>query len=133
LRQRALHLEIRDGFTITAARLQQFARRVDGVLALRVVLDRFAVVVERLARVAERRLGPETAQLFMNGHHRRPQIGRGAHQRTECARAALEQRHQCFGITFFAVQRSQAIGGDGIRRIALDRVHQSPRRLMRVP
>jgi hypothetical protein len=130
--QHALHFEIRDGLAVATRSLQQLASCIDGIVALGIVLDRLAVVVERLARVAERRLCPEPAELLMDADDGGTQLRIRPHERRERARAAFEQCHESFRVTLFAVQRREAVRRDGVCRIALDRIHQRTRRLMRI-
>ena len=125
--QRELHREVGDRVVPHLRALEQLAQGVDRVLATGVVLDRPAVVVDRLLGLGERRLGPQPGELLVQprdvGAHLRVAVGEGR----QGLGPTFLQRHQRLGIALVPIQRRQPLGRRGLGGIAVDSDHERAR------
>ncbi len=106
--------------------LEQLPHRVNGELASWIELDGLAVVFDGLARLAERRLSPQTTKLLVHeGSHRanRPILN----QRGQRLGTPFQQGDERFGVTLLTVQLRQAVRRIGLGRVSIDGDHEGTR------
>ncbi|MBK6459407.1 MAG: hypothetical protein IPF92_00125 [Myxococcales bacterium] len=107
--------------------LEQLASAVNRVRAARVELHCAAERLEGLLRLRKRRFRPETAHLLVHSGHFVAQLGLLRHERSERFRAAVEQGDERLGVALLPVQRPEALCGDLLRGVLVDRHHQEAR------
>ena len=118
---RELHLVHGERVLPLRQRLVDLAHAVDGERAVRIELDRAAVVLDGLLRLGERRVAPQLAELLVETSHLAAQLRLRAEQGAHRPRAVREQGDERPDVALVPVELGQAVGRDLLRRILVDR------------
>ncbi len=122
----------RDGVLPFLRLLVELARVVDRVGARRIELDGLLVVLDRLLRLRERRLGPEATELLVHAGELATQLGVLRGEGRERLRAPIEERDERLRVALVAIELGEALGRDLRGRVLVDRHHEDARRAVRV-
>jgi hypothetical protein len=127
-----LHREVRERLGELPELFVELARLVDRVDVGRVELGDAAPVLQRAVLAAERRLGPQPAELFVDAEEARAEVGLRRDERAEQLDQLLEERDERLLLVALAVERRESLRRDGRGRILVDRRHEVSRSVVRV-
>ena len=129
---RELRFVHRERFVPLPLPLEQLAKRIDRERASGVELDRATEGVDRLLRLRQRGFAPQAPELLLHSGELAADLRIRGHERRERLAPAIEQRDERLHVPLLAIELREALGGDLLGRVLVDRHHEDARRAVRI-